>query len=105
VSCVHRLTQRDATAALLHLDPQIETKKTEVAHFETCQHLELELHDLIEVVLSDDEDVDVHYDEEPWRLLSTLVHIMFTVTVFEAELLQRCVELCVPCPVRLAEAV
>jgi hypothetical protein len=91
---------------VLHLNPQIEAKKTNIAHSQTCLHLELELCNLVDIVPSDDKVVNVHADEEPCLPLSARVHSVLVVTVLEAELLLlHWVELGVPCPRRLMETV
>ena len=102
---IGRLRDVDPAWPLSHLDAELVAQQSEVGHLEQAPHLQLELIDVAGVGAGDHQVVDVDPDDEPCRRRASRVHAVLRLALREAELEEACVELGVPGPWCLLEAV
>jgi hypothetical protein len=103
--CVAPLIQRDSSAILVHLDPQVEGEEPEIAHEELCLHFILEAIDLGGIGSGNHQIVDVDADEQTRTAMAAFVDNVLMGALFEPKVLQRGVEARVPCALGLAQPV
>jgi hypothetical protein len=90
---------------LAQFDAQIEVQQTEIAHPKTIHHLLLETSYLLHVRASHDRIVDIDSEEKPRVSMPTCVHGVHGGAAHKAQLFEAVVELRVPSPGSLTEAV